>query len=127
MTERSRWRACGTRVGWAFGGKLYLLPEKALGEAQRIARDMGHRLTIQYQSLGRMLSDAGLLAERDRSRGRFTKRFNAEGGRHNTLCLDAEKVMRREFHLAEFAEDDYDGPDPGQEILGDGGPTDLIA
>lgn len=127
VTERSRWRPRGTRVGWVIEERAYLLGEKALGEAQKVARDMEHRLAIQYQSLGRALFDAGLVVERDRSRGRFTKRLNAEGGRHNTLCLDAHALVRREFHSAEFVEDDYDGPDPTPELLGDGGADGLTA
>jgi hypothetical protein len=118
VEERSRWRPRGTRLGWVINERVYLLGEVALGEAQRIARDMGHRLAIQYSSLGRVLSDAGLLVDRDRSRGRYTKRINAEGGRRNTFCLDSQSLMRREFYLADFAEGDYDGPDPGMELLG---------
>ena len=125
--EFERWRPCGARVGWVFDHKVYLLAEKALGEAQRVARDLGVRLPIQCRELGRLLAGRDYLAERDLSRGRYTKRFNAEGGRHNTICLAEETLMRRQFHSAEFAEDDYDGPEPGEELWGQDDPPDLAA
>jgi len=105
-------------------GKVYLIAEKALGEAQRVAQNMGQRIPLQWESLGKQLDNRKLLAERDLSRGRYTKRFNAEGGRHNTLCLREETLMRKEFYCAEFVEDDYDGPPP-RELLN--GHDDLLA
>ena len=70
--ERVRWRPCGQRVGWVFMGKVYLIAEKALGEAQRVAGH-GARIPLQWKSLGKQLAEHALLAERDRSRGRHTK------------------------------------------------------
>jgi hypothetical protein len=117
--EYTRWRPCGQRVGWVFVGRVYLLAEKALGEVQRIAAAMGHRIPLQWESLGKQLSERKLLAERDLSRGRYTKRFNAEGARHNTLCLDEETLMQKEFHGSQFNDPDYDGP-PLEELLNQG-------
>jgi hypothetical protein len=60
--HRTRWDAQGKLVGWTDGTNIYLEPESAFAEAQKLAEDQGERLTVSRNQLQRRLKEKGFLA-----------------------------------------------------------------
>jgi hypothetical protein len=73
------WRPQGRRVGWLEGEQLYLEPESAYAEAQRLAGEQGEALPVSPRTLWRRLRERGLLASWDETRQRCTVRRRLEG------------------------------------------------
>lgn len=109
--EDHTWKSRGDRLGWLALGKVYLIPEVALSFAQEMATRSGDYLAIKKNMLGKKLAEHDMLADRDLSRGgRYTTRINVDGGRHDTYCIWASKLIREPHRIAPQFEDDYDGP-----------------
>jgi hypothetical protein len=60
--QHSDWQPQGRLIGWVEGEELYLDPEAAFAEAQRLADDQGDRLPLSQHQLYRRLKEQGLLA-----------------------------------------------------------------
>lgn len=80
-----RWGPQGRRIGWLDGDALYLEPEAAYAEAQRLAADQGESLPITEATLRRRLRDRGLLAASDGDR--LTVKRDLEGKRRRVIVL----------------------------------------
>jgi hypothetical protein len=76
------WRdgaALGRRIGWLEGSNLYLEPEAAYAEAQKLASDQGDSLPVTATTMWRRLKERGHLASWDQARQRNTVRRRLEG------------------------------------------------
>ncbi len=90
----------GKRIGWIeWIGKgketevvhVYLDPEAALAEAQRLANEQGESsLSISAQTLRKRLNERGLLVSIDRTRQTLTVRCMIEGRRREVLDFRAD-------------------------------------
>jgi hypothetical protein len=83
--ERPKWQPNGRRVGWTEGEVLYLEPEAAFAEAQRLAGEQGESLSVSPRTLWRRLREKGLLAGWEESRQRNTVRRSLEGAPHREV------------------------------------------
>jgi hypothetical protein len=86
---REVWEFQGRRVGWLDGEHLYLDPESAHAEAQRLAAEKGDSLGLSAQTLGKRLAEKGMLLSREKSRERLTVRRTLENRRQDVWHLDA--------------------------------------
>jgi hypothetical protein len=84
------WLAQGRRFGWVDGADLYLEPEAAYAEAQRLAGEQGDGLAVSALTLRRRLKERGLLVSTDPDREVLTIRRVLEGRRRNVLHLRAD-------------------------------------
>jgi hypothetical protein len=68
------WRPRGKLIGWVEGENIYLDPEVAYAEAQRLAETQGDRIPVSRQQLQKQLKDGKLLAsfEKDKTTARRT-------------------------------------------------------
>jgi hypothetical protein len=87
------WKAQGRCVGWVDGGDLYLSPESAYAEANRLAQEQGKALPVSVRTLGKRLHEQGHLASIDRDRDRLTVRRMLVGVRQNVWHLSAPRVL----------------------------------
>jgi hypothetical protein len=80
----------GRRVGWVDGADLYLEPEAADAETQRLAGEQGDSLAVSAATLRKRLKERGLLASTGPGREVLTVRKTQEGRRRNVLHLRAD-------------------------------------
>ena len=89
--RQASWSAQGRRLGWVDGGGegLYLDPEAAYAEAQKIGDEHGERLPLTQNQLYRRLKEARRLAgyEKDKTTKRVTLQGEVRAVLH--LPLDA--------------------------------------
>jgi hypothetical protein len=81
------WRPQGHLIGWTDGENLYLEPEAAYAEAQRLAVEQGESLPVTQQTLRRRLKEKALLASSDDRRHKLTIRKTLQGARREVLHL----------------------------------------
>jgi hypothetical protein len=93
---KKQWQSQGRRVGWVDGSDLFLEPEAAYAEAQRLAGEQGDSLTVSASTLRRRLNEHGLLASTDAAREVLTIRRTLEGRRREVIHLQAASLLRRE-------------------------------
>jgi hypothetical protein len=84
---QSRWQSQGRRIGWVDGPDLYLEPEAAHAEAQRLASEQGESLPVSARTLRRRLHEGGWLASTDVGRMVLTVRRTLEGKRRDVIHL----------------------------------------
>lgn len=84
---REEWQPQGHLVGWTEGKNLYLEPDSAYAEAQRLAVEQGENLSITPQTLRKRLKDKGLLASIDSRRQKLTVRKTVQGTRRDVMHL----------------------------------------
>jgi hypothetical protein len=77
--QRTEWQAQGRRIGWLDAAGLYLEPEAAYAEGQRLAGEQGEALPVGARTLWRRMRERGLLATWDAGRQRSTVRRTLEG------------------------------------------------
>jgi hypothetical protein len=85
MNERSQWQPSGRRIGWTERDAVYLEPEAAFAESQRLAGEQGESLAVSSKTLWRRLREKNLLAGWDESRQRNTVRRSLEGVKHREV------------------------------------------
>ena len=111
--EKTHYVPEGRRIGWVDDRDVYLLPSVSFAAAQELARQLGPPLPVKSViDLGKELRRKGYLVSRDDNRDRNTMRKNAAGKRTDVYHLKANKVVRREFYHAPWAEEDWEGPIP---------------
>jgi hypothetical protein len=113
------WQPQGRRVGWLDGGELYLEPEAAHAEAQRLAGEQGEALAVSPRTLWQRLRERGLLDSWDAPRQRNTVRRRLEGhDRREVIQLRPEALSPN----AAPSPPSPDGalPHPGCGVIGDG-------
>jgi hypothetical protein len=81
----SEWQPQGKRIGWLEDGNLYLEPEAAFAEAQRLACEQGESLPVTSPTLRRRLKERGLLVTTDSARGKLTVRKTLQAARRDVL------------------------------------------
>jgi recombinase/resolvase-like protein len=79
------WLALGKQLGWIEDDDLYVDPEAAFAEAQRLGEEQGERLTVSQNQLHRRLKERGLLASCEV--GRATTRQKLQGRERAVLHL----------------------------------------
>jgi hypothetical protein len=79
------WRQQGSRIGWTDGTDLFLEPEAAYAEAQKMARDQGDSLPVSERTLHKRLKDRGLLITTET--GKLTTRRTLQGERRRVIHL----------------------------------------
>jgi hypothetical protein len=84
----------GKQLGWIDGDDLYLDPESAFAEAQRLGEEQGERLAVSQRQLHKRLHERGLLASTEA--GRLTTRRVLQGRERAVLhlrssCLSPQK------------------------------------
>jgi hypothetical protein len=88
-----QWQPQGRRVGWVDGADLYLEPDAAYAEIQRLGNEQGEPLAVSRDTLHRRLRERGLLASTEASRRKILVRHTFEGGRRAVLHLSAARVL----------------------------------
>jgi hypothetical protein len=88
------WEPQGKRIGWLDDRYLYLEPEAAFAEAQRLAGEQGESLPLTPRTLAKRLHERGLLAavETNAGRTRLAVRRTLEGQRREVICLRPDSL-----------------------------------
>jgi hypothetical protein len=107
---REEWQPQGRRVGWLDGNNLYLDPESAHGEAQKLATEKGESLPVTSATLGKRLHEKKLLVAMDP--GHQTVRRIIEGRRQRVLNF----VSHGFFDVSESGPIGPCGPEPTQPL-----------
>src|SRR5262249_29260068 len=94
QSSREEWQAQGQRIGWVKHKDVYLEPEAAYAQAQRLASEQGESLAINPLTLRKRLNESGLLASTDTARGVLTVRRTLEGRRREVIHLLAALFLR---------------------------------
>jgi len=97
------WKAQGARVGWIDGDDLYLDPSAVFKAAQRMATDTD-RISVQKNTLMKLLRERGHLRIWDKGRGKNTVRQTLQGKRRNVLHLGASVLGER---VREYIDETY--------------------
>jgi hypothetical protein len=106
--RREEWQPQGRRVGWLDGNNLYLDPEAAHSEAQRMATEKGECLPVTSATLGKRLQEKKLLVAMDP--GHQTVRRIIEGRRQRVWNF----VSHGFFDASESGPIGPSGPEPTQ-------------
>jgi hypothetical protein len=91
------WHDQGRRLGWIEGDDLYLEPEAAFAEVQRLAADQGETLPVAQRTLQKRLREKGLLKTTDSARCTNTSRKSLEGVRRDVLHLHSRVLSGGEL------------------------------
>src|SRR5262249_53104986 len=75
------WEANGKRIGWVDSDAVFLEPEAAFADVQRLAGEQGENLSVGTRTLWRRMKEKGVLASWDEKRQRHTVRLTLEGAR----------------------------------------------
>jgi hypothetical protein len=81
------WQYQGKCIGWVENENLYLDPDAAYAEANRLAGDQGESLPVTLSTLHRRLHEGHLLASVDQGRKRLKIRRTLAGSRRDVLHL----------------------------------------
>jgi hypothetical protein len=91
---REEWQPQGKRIGWVEQDRLYLEPDAAFAEAQRLAGEQGDSLPVSARTLNKRLFERGLLAavETHGGKTRYAVRRTLQGQRREVICLRADAL-----------------------------------
>jgi hypothetical protein len=106
------WRPQGRRIAWIEGDNLYLEPEAAFAEAQKLAVEEGDSLTVGAQTLRKRLNEKGLLLSRDVARQKLTVRRVLDGVRRDVLHLSAGSLFTQ-YHTGPTGPDHQESSENG--------------
>jgi hypothetical protein len=90
------WKPQGRRVGWVEGEDLFLDPDAAHAEVQRLAGDQGESFPIASKTLSKRLDEKKKLKTTERGRGKLTVRKVLEHRRMDVWHLSALEVLGHE-------------------------------
>jgi hypothetical protein len=92
------WEPLGRRIGWLQQDELFLEPEAAYAEAQRLAAEQNDSLPVTERTLWKRLHERGLLqgVETHGERTRLTVRKMLEGQRRSVIYLRASCLTSAE-------------------------------
>jgi hypothetical protein len=79
----------GRRIGWTDGESLYIEPDAAYSECQRLAAEQNESLAVAPVTLRRRLAEHGMLLSTDENRQTLLFRKTVEGTRRNVLHMAA--------------------------------------
>lgn len=91
------WHDQGRRIGWVDGDDLFLEPEVAFAEAQRLAADQGETLPVAQRTLQKRLREKGLLKTTEAARRTNTVRRSLEGVRREVLHFHSAVLFAGEL------------------------------
>jgi hypothetical protein len=83
----------GRRIGWLDGEAVYLDPEAAHAEAQKLASEANDSLSITCQTLGKRLRERNYLTAIDQDRNRLTVRKTCQEARRAVWQLHAKSFL----------------------------------
>jgi hypothetical protein len=92
----TEWNPQGKRVGWVDAKYLYLDPDAAHAEAQKLATEQGESIPIGAKTLSKRLDEKGKLLLTDKSRGGLTVRKTLEHKRMNVWCISRHEGLSPE-------------------------------
>ena len=81
----------GPKIGWAFGGYIYLDFQAALSVIRPLSTQAGNHLGSSAQAISKALKEAGKLEKY--SAERVATKVNVEGVRRSTLCLPLTLIV----------------------------------
>jgi len=84
------WRSQGPRIGWVDGDDLYLDPDSAYAEVQKLATAQGDAFPLTKNTLAKRLHERGSLLGTDK--GRLTAQKTIEGRQRRCLHLPSSMV-----------------------------------
>jgi hypothetical protein len=84
----------GRCIGWVKGDDLYLSPDAAFAEAQKLAAEQGESLTVAARTLWKRCKERGLLVAVDERRQRSTVRRVVAGIKREVIHLPATCLHR---------------------------------
>lgn len=90
--EKETWTPMGVQIGWVDYTKIYLIPEIAFAEIQKLANRNGTPLPMTLATLEKRLHERGLLLP-DQKRKRLRRRETIDGVRRNVLVLPIEGIQ----------------------------------
>jgi hypothetical protein len=90
------WAPQGKRLGWTEEDDLYLLPDAAHAEAQRLSGEKGESLPISATVLGKRLKERDKLKVIDQKRQVLTVRKSLEGKRVDVWIMHTQEVCSSE-------------------------------
>jgi hypothetical protein len=90
------WQSQGKRIGWLDGEDLYLSPDAAFAEAQKLGAEQGETLPIAAKTLWKRCRERKLLASFDKERRRCTIRHTLDGMRRYCVHFRAKSVYGAE-------------------------------
>jgi hypothetical protein len=93
---RTEWESHGKCIGWLARQDLYLDPESVHAEVQRLAQDKGESMPLTTRTLGKRLSEAGVLASTDPARQTLTVRRMLQGGQRKVWHLQVGRLFPQE-------------------------------
>ncbi len=103
------WQPQGRRIGWCDDENLFLEPDAAYSEANKLAGEQGESLAVSATTLRKRLQAQGYLVTTDTNRGTLTVRKTIEGTRKNVLHLSGKILTDGENPTTEKQEPDH-GP-----------------
>jgi hypothetical protein len=89
--QHTAWDAKGDRIGRVDGDSLWLQPAPAFACAERLCRDQGRSLGLTDRTLGRRLSEAGMVISNDGDR--HTKKVRTGTKAENLFHLKAADFL----------------------------------
>lgn len=109
------WTPLGHRIGWIDGDDLFLEPEAAFAEVQRLATEQGDGFAIASRTLHKRLREKGYLRSTDVTRKTLTIRRTLEGQRREVLHLHGASITSDQLtKLTNRAQDTADAEGFGQ-------------
>jgi hypothetical protein len=88
--DKGAWESQGRRIGWIDGADLYLAPEAAYAEVQRLANEQGESLPVTSRTLHKRLKNRDFLVSTEA--GKLTTRRTLQEQRRVVLHLAAASV-----------------------------------
>jgi hypothetical protein len=85
--------ATGHRIGWLVGADVYLDPDAAFAEVQRLAGEQNDPLPVTARALHGRLHERGALASTDEERGKLVVRRVLAGARRYVLHVRGAAVL----------------------------------
>ncbi len=93
MCEGPTWTEQGNRIGWMDGDAVFLDPEAAHAEAQKLAVAQNDSLAVSCQTLGKRLQERKYLTCIDQERERLTMRKTCQGARRQVWQLHVQSFL----------------------------------
>jgi hypothetical protein len=87
------WKPQGRRIGWLEDEAVYIDPEAAHAEAQKLAGEQNDALSITCQTLGKRLRERNYLTVIDQERERLTLRKVCQGARRAVWQLNIQSFL----------------------------------
>lgn len=98
-----RWQARGDCVGWVNEDDMYLHPDLAYSAVQKLAREQGGSITVQRDTLWKLIHERGLLVTVSGDRHRV--RVTCGGQQQRLIHLSADRVLGKKVVSTDMGSD----------------------